>query len=128
MSLTGQDSLLPAKHTIQKHHAVDSFQAWIETITGINAESGITKTLVLKPSKGPTNNPIMVIALHSTPLAVSALAKSLGNKDARMAQEDVVKSTFGVEKINGKYFCCVKSSDSILHRQCFRQINNHCCY
>jgi prolyl-tRNA synthetase len=86
--------------TQKEHQNVDSFASWIDTVKQIDAKLSPTKTLVLKPSKGTNTNPILVVALASTEFSVGSLAKSLGNKDARVAQDDLVKETFKVDKIN----------------------------
>jgi prolyl-tRNA synthetase len=84
----------------ESHAEVDSFKSWVDTVKKIDGKLGATKTLVLKPSKGANSNPIIVIALDTTEFSVGTLAKSLGNKDARVAQDDLVKETFGIDKIN----------------------------
>lgn len=91
---------LSITHHQKAHVAVDSFQTWVDTVAHLDAEAGITKTLVLKPSKGPNSNLILVLSLNTTQLSVGALAKSLGYKDARMAADDLVLSSFGSDKIN----------------------------
>jgi hypothetical protein len=91
---------LSIKCDSKDHAEVDSFSSWIAAVSLIDASFSATKTLVLKPSKGTNTNPIIVISLASTEFSVGALAKSLGNKDARMAQDDLVKATFNVDKIN----------------------------
>ena len=105
--IKNMETLLPALEALsinfskESHQEVDSFNAWVDTIKSIDPSAGITKTLVLNPSKGPNKNPIMTIALEDSKFSVSTLAKFLGNKDARMATDDLVKSTFGTDKING---------------------------
>lgn len=85
----------------KKHHeSVDSFKSWIEVVKALDSNAGITKTLLLKPGKGPNKNLILVVSLESTALAVNALAKALGYKDARMASDDLATSTLSVDKIN----------------------------
>jgi prolyl-tRNA synthetase len=86
----------------KSHNAVDSLKSWVETVKSLDVDASPCKTLVLKPSKGPNSNLIFVISQDSTALSVGLLAKSLGYKDARMAQDDVVNSTFGIDKINCK--------------------------
>lgn len=93
-------SQLKLRHERKSHSPVDSLKAWVEAIHAMDPAIGACKTLVLKPSKGPNSNLIFVVSLESTPLSLGALAKSLGYKDARMAQDDVVSATFATEKIN----------------------------
>lgn len=85
------------------HPSVDSLKGWVEAVKAIDASCAACKTLVLKPSKGPNSNLIFVISQDSTSLSVGALAKSLGYKDARMAQDELVASSFGIDKINCKW-------------------------
>lgn len=95
---------LNISHQHKAHAQVDSFPAWIEAMKAIDQKVATTKTLVLKPGKGPNSNLIMVVSLDSTPLAVNVLAKSLGYKDARMASDDAVQQTFKIDKINCNLF------------------------
>jgi prolyl-tRNA editing enzyme YbaK/EbsC (Cys-tRNA(Pro) deacylase) len=103
-SLTVALSSLSFKPQTISHPEVDSLKAWVETIKNVDATAAPCKTLVLKPSKGPNNNLILVVSLESTSLSVGQLAKSLGYKDARMAGDNVVCGTFSTEKINSKDF------------------------
>lgn len=91
---------LEISHDHKSHAEVDSFKAWVDEIKSIDQDLTPTKTLVLKPSKGQNSNPILVVSLESTAFSVGALAKSLGYKDARVAQDELVTSTLGVDKIN----------------------------
>ncbi|RKP36619.1 hypothetical protein BJ085DRAFT_30053, partial [Dimargaris cristalligena] len=58
------------------------------------------KTLVLKPktAKSAPVTPVMIVALDDTPTNLSALAKQLGLKEMRFANEDLLKSFFQVSK------------------------------
>ena len=109
-AVTSQLSSLSISVEKKSHSAVDSLKAWVEAVKSIDASCAPCKTLVLKPSKGPNSNLILVISQDSTALSVGALAKSLGYKDARMAQDDLVTSAFGIDKMNCKSWCpCVLS-------------------
>ncbi|KAJ3321546.1 hypothetical protein HDV06_004082 [Boothiomyces sp. JEL0866] len=86
--------------SVTSHNEVDSFNTWVESVKSLQSEAGAVKTLVLKPSKGPNNNLILVVALSTATFSVGNVAKSLGYKDARMAADDLVSTTFGVDKLN----------------------------
>ncbi|KAJ2998381.1 hypothetical protein HDV02_004596 [Globomyces sp. JEL0801] len=83
---------------VESHSKVDSFQSWVDSVKSINTIYSPTKTLLLKPSKSTV--PVLVISLESSTFAVNPLVKSLGFKDARMAADDLVNSTFQVDKLN----------------------------
>ncbi|KAJ3276424.1 hypothetical protein HDV01_005047 [Terramyces sp. JEL0728] len=85
---------------VKSHSKVESFNTWVDTVKTIESEANGVKTLVLKPSKGPNNNLILVVALSTSTFSVGNVAKSLGYKDARMAADDLVASTFGIDKLN----------------------------
>jgi prolyl-tRNA synthetase len=100
---------LGISYTFKSHQAVTSFQHWVEVASDFDAKP--TKTVVAKPSKGPNENPIIVISLESSKYSITKLAKFLGNKDARVAPEELVKSTLGVERINATPFLLDKLVD-----------------
>ncbi|KAJ3307174.1 hypothetical protein HDV03_002685 [Kappamyces sp. JEL0829] len=93
------------------HDAVDSLKAWVEAIKSLDTAAAPCKTLVLKPSKGPNSNLILVVSLESTSLSVGQLAKFLGYKDARMAGDDVVSATFATDRINLTPFAIASVQD-----------------
>ncbi|KAI8909118.1 hypothetical protein EDD86DRAFT_206994 [Gorgonomyces haynaldii] len=79
-----------------EHKEPESFQEW----AGILSSNGIVplKTLVLKASKSTV--PIVVVSLESTPFQISQVGKTLGLKEARVANEQFVKELFSIEKLD----------------------------
>jgi hypothetical protein len=60
--------------------------------------------MVLKPSsKAKKQEPLMLLASSVTPFSLGSLAKHLGSKDARVAQEDYVSSLVSTSKMDGTY-------------------------
>jgi prolyl-tRNA synthetase len=89
-----------AEHTAT-HGPVTNAASWKEALatTTIPAHPHVlTKTLVFKPKVAKTQTAvlIMVVALDSTGTSASQVAKSAGEKDARLAAADLVQETFGV--------------------------------
>lgn len=70
-------------------------------------EHSKTKCLVLKPKAAKTavDAPahVLVVAFQDTQVNMSNLAKHIGVKELRMAQEDVVTQVFKVSKEAGSY-------------------------
>ncbi len=117
---------LSLKANATSHPEVDSLKAWTEAVKALDSKLGPTKTLVLKPGKGPNSNLILVVSLDSTSLSVNTLAKSLGYKDARMAGDDLVTSTFQTDKLN-RTILFLTISYSICSGKCSRCFWSHCC-
>ncbi|KAJ3119229.1 hypothetical protein HK098_005674 [Nowakowskiella sp. JEL0407] len=89
-------SLSPSQIT---HSAASNNKDWSAAVAKSNAPNNylLTKSLLLKP-KGGKDTPILVFAAESTEFAINAFVKKLGNKEARVANEDVLKNLLGVEK------------------------------
>ncbi|OAJ37110.1 hypothetical protein BDV3_000156 [Batrachochytrium dendrobatidis] len=104
-----------ANYKVHTHKPVDSYKAWLDTVS-VSIPDSITtaspiKTLVLKPSKGSSAKAIVAVALESTNFTIGALTKSLGYKDSRVATDDLVKTTLFVDKIDATPFALVDVED-----------------
>ena len=64
----------------------------------------LTKTMLIKPKSKEEVPPLLVIAAENRDIPVNPLAKSLGYKEARIANDDFVNSTLGVSKIGGTVY------------------------
>ncbi|KAI8869121.1 prolyl-tRNA synthetase [Ramicandelaber brevisporus] len=86
--------------TTVDHAAVSNPGAWAEAVSssaGVPAKYLLTKTLVLKPKTAKTAvpTPVMIVALETTDTPLGAIGKSLGLKECRLANEDLLASAFG---------------------------------
>ncbi|KAI7866547.1 hypothetical protein BDF14DRAFT_1812647 [Spinellus fusiger] len=102
------------------HAPVEENKAWTEVLA--KAELGtdyqVTKTLILKPKTAKTaaSTPVLVVALDSTEINVTALGKSLHLKECRFAGEELLQTTFGVQKDQVSPFALSNVSDlSLVH-------------
>jgi len=89
-----------AEHTVI-HAPVTNAVEWKEALATTRVPSTphvLTKTLVFKPKVAKSQQAllIMVVALDSTATSAGHVAKSAGEKEARLAAADVVKETLGV--------------------------------
>jgi len=89
-----------AEHTAT-HAPVSNAATWKEALATSALPSVphlLTKTLVFKPKVAKTQQAvlIMVVALEATGTSSGHVAKSAGEKEARLAAADVVKTAFGV--------------------------------
>lgn len=112
-SLVARLSKLSIPSTCLKHESVESNEMWRQQLAlhpqpPPHHHHRLTKTLLLKPKSkaSSTVTPLMVIALDSTEINLSALSKSLGVKELRFATEDLVKETLGVDKSDGSVRGC----------------------
>ena len=94
---------LGVTYSAVSHSETESFHEWAQIMNSTNPNIAITKTFVLKSSKGEKTDPFLILALDSTPFSISSLSKGLGAKDARMAQDDLIKTLFGVGKLDGNF-------------------------
>lgn len=90
------------------HGATTSPASWKEAIAA-NADAPksfeLTKTLVFKPktAKTATPVPVVVIAREETETVSGALGKKLNLKELRLAQEDILKEFFSLDKDSRTY-------------------------
>jgi prolyl-tRNA editing enzyme YbaK/EbsC (Cys-tRNA(Pro) deacylase) len=89
-----------AEHTAT-HAPVSNAATWKDALAQSSVPSAphtLTKTLVFKPKVAKTQQAvlIMVVALEATATTSGHVAKSAGEKEARLAAADLVKETFGV--------------------------------
>lgn len=83
------------------HAPVNNAATWKDALARSAVPSAphtLTKTLVFKPKVAKTQQAvlIMVVALEATGTSSGHVAKSAGEKEARLAAADLVKETFGV--------------------------------
>jgi hypothetical protein len=79
------------------HATTGPQKVWVETIASLT-EAQPTKSLLLKAKKDAS---IFVLALNSSEVPISSIVKSIGQKDARLANEDYILSVLGVSKEQG---------------------------
>ncbi|KAI8805078.1 hypothetical protein BJ742DRAFT_821725 [Cladochytrium replicatum] len=101
-------------HVVVAHPAAANVKEWAESLSGVSA-LGITtavlsKTLFLKP-KGGKDDPILVTSLESTTFGINPFVKSLGNKEARMAADDLIASVLKVDKSSVTPFALANVAD-----------------
>ncbi|KAJ3038546.1 hypothetical protein HDV00_000551 [Rhizophlyctis rosea] len=97
------------------HKQAGSLQQWVEILKADHpaavTDYAAVKTLVLKPKGGKVTNPIVVVALETSQVPINPLVKSLGNKEARVAADDVWKSTLKVDRIDATPFALANVED-----------------
>ncbi|KAI9202618.1 uncharacterized protein BJ171DRAFT_512715 [Polychytrium aggregatum] len=98
------DAFKHLNHVFHAHAAVADAKAWTELLKadpphGALSNHALAKTLVVKPKggKGP-DVPLMIVALDSTATNLNAIAKHLGKKEARMANDDLISATLSISK------------------------------
>jgi hypothetical protein len=79
------------------HAPAGTQKAWVETIASLT-EAQPTKSLLLKAKKDTS---IFVLAMNSSEVPISSISKSIGQKDARLANEEYILSVLGVAKEQG---------------------------
>ncbi|KAL0090850.1 hypothetical protein F4703DRAFT_1390495 [Phycomyces blakesleeanus] len=101
------------------HESVSDNKAWAAALASTkDAVFEMTKTLILKPKTAKTAaaTPVVVIALESTETPVPALGKKLSLKDCRFANEELLQTTFGVNKDQVSPFALSNVADlSLVH-------------
>lgn len=85
------------------HRDVDSPAAWRDALTstaGTPESFELIKTLVFKPktAKSATPVPVVVVAREETETNSGALGKKLNLKELRLANEDLLKDFFSLDK------------------------------
>jgi hypothetical protein len=109
VAVTGSTAHL---HSQKQVFMADSLSSVLEkfSLSSLHPEDSLqehltTKCLVLKPkaNKSMADAPahVMVLALNDTAINMSNLAKHLGLKELRMAQEEVVTQVFQISKEAG---------------------------
>ena len=88
--------------TIKDHAKVENLESWLNQVKQLNPTAVPTKTLILK-LKG-SEDLLMIVGLESTKYSVTTVSKALGFKDARIANDDLVLSKFGVGKVDANIF------------------------
>lgn len=87
------------------HEAVADNKAWQAALEKAqpDVKYNLTKTLVLKPktAKSAAPTPLFILALDSSETNITAIGKSLGLKECRFANEDLLKETFNDDKTSG---------------------------
>lgn len=93
--------------TLEHQHA-NSPQAWRDALAanpGSPKDFQLIKTLVYKPktAKAATPIPVVVIARDETETSSSAIGKALGQKELRLASEDLLTEFFALDKNSRAY-------------------------
>lgn len=106
-AVTESFSKLSITHTTITHTVVTDNKTWITELASTAPKDityHVTKTLVLKPKTAKTGpvTPVVIVALDETETSISALGKKLGFKEPRLANEDLLKEVFGVDKDSGR--------------------------
>ncbi|KAI8812682.1 hypothetical protein BJ742DRAFT_877360, partial [Cladochytrium replicatum] len=101
-------------HVVVTHLAAPNLKEWAEKLATVSAPGistpVLSKTLFLKP-KGGKDDPILVTSLESTTFGINPFVKSLGNKEARMAADDLIASVLKVDKSSVTPFALANVAD-----------------
>ncbi|KAI8581327.1 hypothetical protein K450DRAFT_232526 [Umbelopsis ramanniana AG] len=102
------------------HEPVADNKAWQAALdkAQTDVKYNLTKTLVLKPktAKSAAPTPLFIVALESSETNITAIAKSLGLKECRFANEDLLKDTFNDDKTSVSAFSLSNVKDlSLVH-------------
>lgn len=94
------------KYQTHSHEKVADLEQWSNAVTTLGGVP--TKTLVLKPKGGPSSI-IVIVALTSTQFGINPFVKSIGYKEARVANDDQVKKAgFPVSRMDVTPFAIAK--------------------
>ncbi|KAJ3123608.1 hypothetical protein HK100_011544 [Physocladia obscura] len=86
--------------SVQKHGPTNSLAEWALAVTNAIA----TKTLVLKPKGLQSVDAIIALARADAAFQTNQLAKLLGAKEARAAQDDFISQSLKVDRVDASPF------------------------